>query len=67
MALHAHHALAHITAADDEQTLAFEARRQSAEGGLIGRQNTPYKSSRIPKDEFQHHGPTQRPRIHRHF
>jgi prenyltransferase beta subunit len=58
MALHAHHALAHITAADDEQTLAFEARRQSAKGGLIGRQNTPCKSSRIPKDEFQHHGPT---------
>jgi hypothetical protein len=67
MALYAHDALAHITAADDEQTLTFEARRQSAEGGLIGRQNTPYKSSRIPKDEFQHHGPTQRPRIHCHF
>jgi hypothetical protein len=30
MTLHTRQALTHITAADDEQTLAFEARRQSA-------------------------------------
>jgi hypothetical protein len=57
MALCTHQALAHITAADDQQTLAFEARWQSTKGRLIGRQNTTCKSSRIPKDEFQHHGP----------
>jgi hypothetical protein len=30
MTLHAHHALAHVTATDDEQTLAFEPRGQGA-------------------------------------
>jgi hypothetical protein len=30
MTLDARHALTHITATDDEQSLAFEARRQSA-------------------------------------
>jgi hypothetical protein len=39
-AQHARHAQAHVAAADDEDALAAEARRQGSEGVLVRGQNT---------------------------